>query len=71
MISGRYRSAIAAKSAIGICNPDITMTHTALAVFLCVKHGHIRDLWWAVWGRFGAPGFIVTGIANPIQFTTP
>ncbi|WP_164834423.1 hypothetical protein [Shigella boydii] len=40
-----------AKSGVGIGTPDIETVHTALAVFLCAKHSHIRDLWRAVWGH--------------------
>ncbi|EGM9064900.1 hypothetical protein CBX40_001005 [Salmonella enterica] len=65
-----YISCAAAKSAVGISLPDITVTHNRVSGFLCAKHSHIRDLWWAVWEHFGAPGFIVTGKANPAQFTT-
>ncbi|EAM4818311.1 hypothetical protein EHA31_19870 [Salmonella enterica] len=59
-----------AKSGVGISLPDIKTTHTAFSGFLCAKHSHIRDSWWAVWEHFGAPDFVLTGKANPAQFTT-
>ncbi|EPL0394245.1 ash family protein [Enterobacter ludwigii] len=42
----------------------------ALAVFLCVKHGHIRIMVGCVGAEQSAPGFMMTGYANPAQFTT-
>ncbi|EET4540988.1 hypothetical protein J3716_004388 [Salmonella enterica subsp. enterica serovar Infantis] len=40
-----------AKSTAGIGVPIIIMAHTALAVFLCVKHGYTRIMV----GRAGEP----------------
>ena len=43
---------------------------TALAVFLCVKHGHIRIMVGRAGAEQSAPGFMMTGYANPVRLTT-
>ncbi|EGK2615385.1 ash family protein [Salmonella enterica] len=46
------------------------MAHTALAVFLCVKHGHIRIMVGRAGEPKGSPGYMMTGYANPVRLTT-
>ncbi|AXF78711.1 peptidase [Erwinia tracheiphila] len=69
--SGRYTALAAAKSVAGIGVPGFIMAHNrAKAVFLCVKHGHIRIMVGRVGASLEAPGSVMTGNANPARLTT-
>lgn len=69
--SGRYTALAAAKSVAGIGVPGSIRAHNrACAVFLCVKHGHIRIMVGRVGAEQSAPGSRMTGNANPARLTT-
>lgn len=66
-----YTVLAAAKSVAGIGVPGSIMAHNrAQAVFLCVKHGHIRIMVGRVGASSEAPGSMMTGNANPARLTT-
>ncbi|EDS5484521.1 hypothetical protein JHG98_001169 [Salmonella enterica] len=66
-----YTVIAAAKSVAGIGVPEFTSAHDrAIAVFLCVKHGHIRIMVGRAGASKDAPGSLVTGYANPVRLTT-
>ncbi|MEP9011487.1 Rha family phage regulatory protein [Enterobacter kobei] len=70
--SGRYTVLAAAKSVAGIGVPEFVRAHDrAYAVFLCVKHGHIRIMVGRAGQPKGWPGSLTTGYANPARLTTP
>ncbi len=68
---GRYTVQAAAKSVAGIGVLEFIRAHDrAFAVFLCVKHGHIRIMVGRVGASQDAPGSLMTGYANPARLTT-
>lgn len=66
-----YTVFAAAKSVAGIGVLESIRAHNrACAVFLCVKHGHIRIMVGRVGASQDAPGSRMTGYANPARLTT-
>lgn len=68
--SGRYTALAAAKSVAGIGVPEFRAHNRAIAVFLCVMHGHIRIMVGRVGASSEAPVPRIPGYANPARLTT-
>lgn len=71
MTFGRYSSDIAAKSAIRICTLKVKRAHNRArsGFFMRNALSHLSMVGW-VGAPQGAPGSLLTGSANPAQFTT-
>lgn len=68
---GRYTVPAPYKTGAGRGNPEsITAHNRAFAVFLCVKHGHIRIMVRRAGQPQGWPGSVMTGISTPACLTT-
>lgn len=66
-----YSSSAPHKTGAGISTPkSITAHNRAQAVFLCVKHSHIRIMVRRAGQPQGWPGSVMTGSANPVRLTT-
>ncbi len=66
-----YSSPAPYKTSAGISTPkSITAHNRAQAVFLCVKHSHIRIMVRRAGQPQGWPGSVMTGSANPVRLTT-
>ncbi|EEV9024124.1 Rha family phage regulatory protein [Escherichia coli] len=66
-----YSSPAPHKTGAGISTPkSITAHNRAQAVFLCVKHSHIRIMVRRAGQPQGWPGSVMTGSANPVRLTT-
>ncbi|HAL9368515.1 TPA: ash family protein [Escherichia coli] len=59
-----------AKPVVGIGVPDNITTHSRVCGFFCVKHCHIRIMVGRAGAEKSAPGFVMTGYANPVRLTT-
>ncbi|EHI8891655.1 peptidase [Salmonella enterica] len=71
LISGRYTVSAPHKTGAGRGNPEHIRAHNrAFAVFLCVKHCHIRIMVGRAGQPQGWPGSRVTGISTPVRLTT-
>lgn len=71
LISGRYTVPAPHKTGAGRGNPESNTAHNrAFAVFLCVKHGHIRIMVGRAGQPQGWPGSVLTGISTPVRLTT-
>lgn len=71
LISGSYTVCAPYKTGVGCRNPEsITAHNRAFAVFLCVKHGHIRIMVGRAGQPQGWPGSVMTGIPTPVRLTT-
>ncbi|EKZ9427234.1 Rha family transcriptional regulator [Salmonella enterica] len=71
MISGSYTDSAPHKTGVGRGNPEHIRAHNrAFAVFLCVKHCHIRIMVGRAGQPQGWPGSRVTGISTPVRLTT-
>ncbi|EBR9832065.1 peptidase [Salmonella enterica subsp. enterica serovar Anatum] len=71
LISGRYTVSAPHKTGAGRGNPLMTIAHNrAFAVFLCVKHGHIRIMVGRAGQPQGWPVPMVAGISTPVRLTT-
>ncbi|HGP0793512.1 TPA: Rha family transcriptional regulator [Salmonella enterica subsp. diarizonae serovar 53:z10:z35] len=71
LISGRYTVPAPYKTGVGCRNPESNVAHNrAFAVFLCVKHGHIRIMVGRAGQPQGWPGSTLTGIPTPACLTT-
>lgn len=71
LISGRYTVPAPHKTGAGRGNPEHIRAHNrAFAVFLCVKHCHIRIMVGRAGQPQGWPGSRVTGISTPVRLTT-
>lgn len=71
LISGRYTVSAPHKTGAGRENPLMTIAHDrAFAVFLCVKHGHIRIMVGRAGQPRGWPVPMVAGILTPVRLTT-
>lgn len=71
LISGRYTVPAPYKTGAGRGNPLMTIAHSrAQAVFLCVKHGHIRIMVGRAGQPKGWPVPMVAGISTPVRLTT-
>ncbi|ECW0107016.1 transcriptional regulator [Salmonella enterica subsp. enterica] len=67
----RYSSPAPHKTGAGRGNPLMTIAHSrAQAVFLCVKHGHIRIMVRRAGQPQGWPVPMVAGISTPVRLTT-
>lgn len=67
----RYSSQAPHKTGAGRGNPLMTIAHSrAQAVFLCVKHGHIRIMVRRAGQPQGWPVPMVAGISTPVRLTT-
>lgn len=67
---GRYSALAAAKSVVGLGLPEFVRAHNrAYAVFLCVKHGHIRIMVGRAGQPQGWPGSLTTG--SPTLHVSP
>ncbi|HHX1453060.1 TPA: Rha family transcriptional regulator [Salmonella enterica] len=67
----RYSSPASHKTGAGIATPkSITAHNRAQAVFLCVKHGHIRIMVGRAGQPQGWPVSVVAGCCNPVRLTT-
>lgn len=67
----RYSSQAPHKTGAGIGTPkSITAHNRAFAVFLCVKHGHIRIMVGRAGQPQGWPVSVVAGSSNPVRLTT-
>ncbi|EAW0369326.1 hypothetical protein EU383_22170 [Salmonella enterica subsp. enterica serovar Napoli] len=70
-IPGRYTVQAPYKAGAGRGNPENIRAHNrAFAVFLCVKHCHIRIMVGRAGQPQGWPGSRVTGISTPVRLTT-
>ncbi|ENU2456242.1 ash family protein, partial [Shigella flexneri] len=59
------------KTGAGRGNPKSFTAHNrAQAVFLCVKHSHIRIMVGRAGQPQGWPGSVMTGISTPVRLTT-
>ncbi|WP_252997086.1 ash family protein [Shigella sonnei] len=58
------------KSVVGIGVSDNITTHSRVCGFFCVKHCHIRIMVGRAGAEKSAPGFVMTGYANPVRLTT-
>ncbi|MBB7069635.1 Rha family phage regulatory protein [Escherichia coli] len=66
-----YSASAPYKTGAGRGNPNVTRAHNrAKAVFLCVKHSHIRIMVGRAGQPQGWPGSLVTGISTPVRLTT-
>ncbi|EDV4827172.1 peptidase [Salmonella enterica] len=71
MISGSYTDSAPHKTGVGRGNPESNVAHNrAFAVFLCVKHCHIRIMVGRAGQPQGWPGSTLTGISTPVRLTT-
>lgn len=71
MISGSYTDFAPHKTGAGRGNPESNTAHNrAFAVFLCVKHCHIRIMVGRAGQPQGWPGSVLTGISTPVRLTT-
>ncbi|EOC0702339.1 ash family protein [Salmonella enterica subsp. enterica serovar Kokomlemle] len=71
LISGRYTVPAPYKTGAGRENPESNVAHNrAFAVFLCVKHCHIRIMVGRAGQPQGWPGSTLTGILTPVRLTT-
>lgn len=71
LISGSYTVSAPHKTGAGRENPLMTIAHSrAQAVFLCVKHGHIRIMVGRAGQPKGWPVPMVAGILTPVRLTT-
>ncbi|ENA6191380.1 Rha family transcriptional regulator [Salmonella enterica subsp. enterica] len=71
LISGRYTVPAPYKTGVGCENPEHIRAHNrAFAVFLCVKHGHIRIMVGRAGQPQGWPGSRVTGF-SPLYVSPP
>lgn len=69
--SGRYTVPAPHKTGAGRGNPESNTAHNrAFAVFLCVKHCHIRIMVGRAGQPQGWPGSVLTGISTPVRLTT-
>lgn len=67
----RYSASAPHKTGAGRGNPLMTIAHSrAQAVFLCVKHGHIRIMVRRAGQPQGWPVPMVAGISTPVRLTT-
>ncbi|HFE7542771.1 TPA: Rha family transcriptional regulator [Salmonella enterica subsp. enterica serovar Newport] len=67
----RYSASAPHKTGAGRGNPEsITAHNRAFAVFLCVKHSHIRIMVGRAGQPQGWPGSVMTGISTPVRLTT-
>ncbi|HED0198838.1 TPA: Rha family transcriptional regulator [Salmonella enterica] len=67
----RYSASAPHKTGAGRGNPLMTIAHNrAQAVFLCVKHGHIRIMVRRAGQPQGWPVPMVAGISTPVRLTT-
>lgn len=67
-----YSASAPHKTGAGIATPMFIMAHNrAQAVFLCVKHSHIRIMVGRAGQPQGWPGSVMTGGCNPVRLTTP
>ncbi|EAY3716442.1 transcriptional regulator [Salmonella enterica] len=67
----RYSASAPHKTGAGIGTPLTTIAHNrAFAVFLCVKHGHIRIMVGRAGQPQGWPVPMVAGSSNPVRLTT-
>lgn len=67
----RYSSQAPHKTGVGIGTPLTTIAHNrAFAVFLCVKHSHIRIMVGRAGQPQGWPVPMVAGSSNPVRLTT-
>ncbi|EHR9097528.1 ash family protein, partial [Escherichia coli] len=66
-----YSSSAPHKTGAGRGNPKSNVAHNrAQAVFLCVKHSHIRIMVGRAGQPKGWPGSTLTGISTPVRLTT-
>ncbi|MEO2229416.1 Rha family transcriptional regulator [Escherichia coli] len=66
-----YSASAPHKTGAGIATPMMTTAHNrAQAVFLCVKHSHIRIMVGRAGQPQGWPVSVVTGCSNPVRLTT-
>lgn len=71
LISGSYTVSAPHKTGAGRENPEFNQAHSrAFAVFLCVKHGHIRIMVGRAGQPQGWPASWLTGILTPVRLTT-
>ncbi|EBA4612064.1 hypothetical protein CTZ44_25155 [Salmonella enterica] len=71
LILGSYTVPAPHKTGAGIATPKSNVAHDrAFAVFLCVKHGHIRIMVGRAGQPQGWPGSTLTGCCNPACLTT-
>ncbi|ELC3875204.1 ash family protein [Salmonella enterica] len=71
LISGSYTVSAPHKTGVGCRNPESNVAHNrAFAVFLCVKHGHIRIMAGRAGQPKGWPGSTLTGIPTPVRLAT-
>lgn len=71
LISGSYTVSAPHKTGAGCRNPEsITAHNRAFAVFLCVKHCHIRIMVGRAGQPQGWPVSVVAGIPTPVRLTT-
>ncbi|ECI5955674.1 hypothetical protein AHV43_18565 [Salmonella enterica subsp. enterica] len=71
LILGSYTVCVPYKTGAGRENPLMTIAHSrAQAVFLCVKHGHIRIMVGRAGQPKGWPVPMVAGILTPVRLTT-
>lgn len=71
LISGSYTVSALHKTGAGRENLEsITAHNRAFAVFLCVKHSHIRIMVGRAGQPQGWPGSVMTGILTPVRLTT-
>ncbi|HBD1954274.1 TPA: ash family protein [Escherichia coli] len=54
----------------GLASRITSQRIAAFAVFFCVKHCHIRIMVGRAGAEKSAPGFVMTGYANPVRLTT-
>ncbi|EEP9439766.1 ash family protein [Salmonella enterica subsp. enterica serovar Reading] len=68
-----YISPAPHKTGAGICNPPVTKAHNrASGFFTCDALPHLFRIMAGRTGALsGAPGSLVTGIANPVRLATP
>lgn len=71
MISGSYTDSTPHKTGVGRENPEFITAHNrAFAVFLCVKHCHIRIMVGRAGQPKGWPGSVMTGF-SPLYVSPP
>lgn len=71
MVFGRYISKTTAKSVVGICTPEFKTAHNRAqsGFFMRYALSRLSMVGW-VGEPKGSPGSVLTGSANPAQFTT-
>lgn len=71
MVFGRYISKATAKSVVGICTPEFKTAHNRAqsGFFMRYALSRLSMVGW-VGEPKGSPGSVLTGSANPAQFTT-